>query len=228
VTQTLQCNNGTADLAPTVSQIQSSVLKFQSSGVRAVMAVSAAESVIWVFFAQQAQQQQYFPTYLMTSNAYPTVIVESRSSQLDFPDGQLPGVHGIGWSSIADFGVKVPAANAAHRAARDLCMQMSPTWGGAKNQTDGGASNTLSEYFAACDTLLVLSKLLAASGGSATLPALTAVYPRVLTSFVSATAGNGILRPPTGRHDGISAVSPFLYDGRCTCIKAAGAAISVP
>ena len=224
----IQCNNGTADLAPTVSQIQSAVLKFQSDGVGAVMAVSPAESVIWAFFSQQAEQQHYNPTYLMTSNAYPEELAEARSSSLAFPADQLPLVHGIGWSSIADFGTQAPAANAAQRAQRELCKKISPDWGGAKNQTDGGASNTLSEYFAACDTVLVLDKLLAADGGSTALSALNSVYPSVMSSFPSATAGSGRFRPPTGRHDGISSVTPFQYDGHCQCIKSAGPPVSVP
>ena len=224
----IQCNNGTADLAPTVSQIQSAVLKFQSDGVGAVMAVSPAESVIWAFFSQQAEQQHYNPTYLMTSNAYPEEIAEARSSSLAFPADQLPLVHGIGWSSIADFGTRAPAANAAQQAQRELCKKISPDWGGAKNQTDGGASNTLSEYFAACDTVLLLDKLLAADGGSTALSALNSVYPRVMASFASATAGSGQFRPPAGRHDGISSVTPFQYDGHCQCIKPAGPSVSVP
>jgi hypothetical protein len=222
VRQTIQCNNGTADLGPTVSQIQSAVLRFQSNGVKALMAVSPAESVIWLFFSIQAEQQKYRPTYLMTSNAYPDSVVKSSTEASGFPAGQLPGVRGIGWIPVADVGVTAPAVSLVQKQQRAFCLRPSRTAGGSRTASASAASGVLSAYLEACDTLVAVGALLRATRGVTSLAALDAAYTRALPTVVSASNASGRLDPPLSRHDPVADVRPFQYGGSCTCIQYVG------
>jgi hypothetical protein len=130
---------------------------------------------------------------------------------------------------VADVGAGAPAANPAQRAQRALCLRMSRTHGNATAQSDaGGVSNVLSKYLQDCDAVLLAGKLLAATGGSTALSALTAVYPTVLRSFVSASSVTGRWSPLSGRRDGVTEAAPFTYDTRCECIRYVSAPQRVP
>jgi hypothetical protein len=225
--QTIQCNNGTADLGPTVSQIQSSVLRFQSNGVKALMAVSPAESVGWLFFSIQAEQQHYRPTYLVTSNAYPDSMVKSSTEASGFPAGQLAGVHGIGWVPTADLGVTAPAANATQEQQRAFCLKASRDAGGSRTASASAASGLLATYFEACDTLVAVGALLRATSGVTSLGALDAAYARALPTAASASNASGRIQPPPYRHDAVADVRPFQYNGSCTCIQYVGSSSPV-
>ena len=227
VPERFDCSEGLKNLGSVTAQIQSSVLKFRSEGVTAVMADSSAESVVWAFFGPQAQQQQYYPTYLMTSDAYPYQLATSHSGSLSFPVAQLPKVRGIGWMPVADVGPNAPATG-PQRTQRARCLQMSQTHGNATLQSDGGGtSNVLSEYLQECDALLLAGELLAATGGSTALPDLVSVYPRVLDAFVSASSPTGRYNPKSSRRDGVDAVTPFTYDAHCECTRYIGPSQSV-
>jgi hypothetical protein len=91
------CVNGAQDLGTEISQIQSAVLQFRSSGVTTVSAVSQAEAIVAVYFAKNAEEQQWRPQYLYTSVASPDRLVKSQGNSLSFPPAQLPGLHGLGW-----------------------------------------------------------------------------------------------------------------------------------
>ena len=223
-----QCNNGAQDLGGEVAQFRSAELRFRSEGVQTVMAVSPAESVIWVFFATYAQQQGYHPYYLLTSDALPFALAASQGGTLSFPAEDLPHVRGFGWNLIADSGPKAPAATAAQDARRAACKKMSPTMGGTTQQGDDGARSTsLFEYFEQCDTLMLIGRLLTATSGSTALPALNSSYARVAGSFVALSSVDARFRPTNGRHDAVSAVRPFGYDATCKCMKYVGPTINV-
>ena len=222
VPERFDCSEGLKNLGSVTAQIQSSVLKFRSEGVTAVMADSSAESVVWAFFGPQAQQQQYHPTYLMTSDAYPYQLATSHSGSLSFPVEQLPQMRGIGWMPVADVGPKAPVA-ASQGTQQTRCLQMSQTHGNATLQSDGGGtSNVLSEYLQECDALLLAGELLAATGGSTALPDLAGAYPSVLSAFVSASSPTGRYSPRSARGDGVDVVTPFTYDARCQCTRYVG------
>ena len=223
-----QCNNGAQDLGSEVAQFKNAELKFQSQGVQTVMAVSPAESVIWVFFATYAQQQHYHPYYLLTSDALPFAMAASQGGAVSFPAEDLPHVRGFGWNLIADTGPKAPAATAAQGAQRAACRRMSPTSGGMTQQADdGGRSTSLFEFFEQCDTVMLVGKLLAATSGSTALSALNTVYARVAGAAVALSSVNSRFQPTNGRHDAVSAVKPFAYDAPCKCMKYVGPTIHV-
>lgn len=227
VPQRFKCPEGAKDLADLTAAFKSAVLRFRSEGVTTVMAVTTAESVIWAFFAQEAENQGYKPTYLLTSDGMPYGMT-TTASHLAFPEGQVEKVRGFGWKPLVDVGPKAPPVDPAQRAHRDACLKMSPTAGGATEGTSATKPELLSWYFDMCDTVLLLGKLIAATGGSTALPDLNSAYRGVAGSFVSATDLSGRFNPAAGRHDGGSAIAPFSFDKGCSCTRYVGPPVRVP
>lgn len=224
--QRYKCPEGAGDLADTVAVFKGAVLKFKSEGVTTVMAVTTAESVVWAFFASEAENQGYRPRYLVTSDAQPHVMA-TNSGALTIPPEQIKNVRGFGWKPIIDIGPKAPARTASQDVQRKLCLKMSSTAG---NAITGSGTDTgkLSWYFDMCDTVLFVGKLLAATRGSVDRSALYAQYDGVAGAFVSAGSPTGRFNAPAGRRDAISWVTPFAYDGPCSCMKYDGQPVSVP
>lgn len=224
--QRYKCPEGAGDLADTVAFFKSSVLKFKTEGVTTVMAVTTAESVVWAFFDSEAENQGYRPKYLVTSDAQPYAMAQNAGA-LTIPPAQLQNVRGFGWKPIMDIGPNAPAVNAAQQALRKHCRKISPTAGNAVTQS-GVDVGKLSWYFDECDTVLLVGKLLAATGGSNNVASLYAQYKGVADGFVSASAPTGRFSAPQGRRDATSTVRPFSYNAQCKCMRYDGAPVPVP
>ena len=219
------CVNGAQDLGQEISEIQSAVVKFHSEGVTTVSALSQAEAVIAVYFAQNAENQGWRPQYLLTSVASPDRLVRSQGNSLSFPPKQLPGLHGLGWIPIADTGTGAAAASPQQNAQRVSCLSRSRTAGDSKTQTDGGLrSQGLALYLIECDTLLLLNNILAATGGRADLASLSSAFATAVDTFGASSTVDGRVHHVGARHDGIDAARPWAFNGACQCIKYVGPA----
>jgi hypothetical protein len=73
-----------------------------------------------------------------------------------------------------------------------------------------------------CDTLLLLNKMLAASGGRADVATLASGLPAALDGFASSATADGRVHHVGSRRDGVDAVRPWAFSRGCTCINYVG------
>ncbi len=213
------------DLASGTAQIQAAELRFRSANVKTVSFISAGDGFMAVLLATNAQTQGWHPLYLLSSISTAERGVESQSSGLSVPPGQLPQIRGIGWLPETDVGAHAPAPSAAQRAQRAVCHRMSPSDGGANSAPDPGVRlDFVAHFLLDCDTTLILEKILEANGGDVTLTGITSVYRQVLASFTGASVLGGRLRASGSRTDGAYLAAPFSYYGNCKCVRYAGPA----
>jgi ABC-type branched-subunit amino acid transport system substrate-binding protein len=86
--------NSTAELSNSIAAVQSSVLAFRSAGVKTVVSLSSGGMM--GFFGQNADQQGYYPRYVLSSNDGP----------VNFPpaakNNQMKGAIALGYLPTAD------------------------------------------------------------------------------------------------------------------------------
>jgi hypothetical protein len=211
-----------------VAQIQSAELRFRSANVKAVSFVSSGDGFLAVLFATNAQTQGWHPLYLLSSISTAQRGVESQSSGLSVPPGQLPQIRGIGWVPMTDVGPLSWKPSAAQQAQQKLCHRMSPSDGGANSAPDRGVRLDFIAHFQMdCDTMLVVKEILEANGGHTSLAGITSVYRQVLSSYTAASNLGGRLRASGSRTDGAFMAAPFSYNGGCKCVRYVGPAHSV-
>ena len=224
------CNeNGVSGIGQVQSQIQADEVKFRSAGVTVVTFLSEWEGSYASAFAQDAEQQHWHPYYLLTSESQPAALVQSQGSALSFPKADLPQIRGIGWQPVTDIGTSVPIGSAAQRAQRTACLAMSPSAGGSREQSDPGIRALLLEGFLdQCDTLLAVRAIVSADGGRLDLSAVAGVFGRAVASLVSTSDLGGSFHASSDRFDAAPAASPWIYDGKCSCIRYTASPRAVP
>ena len=218
----LHCFSGVQDLGTDVSQIQNAVLKFRSQGVTEVFGLTGSEGFVDGEFAQSAKQQNYFPGYLVSSNLFPW----SQTVGGQYPQEALDKMRGFGWTPYIDTGPKNRPGQEA--AQQRVCDRLDPTRGNLSAGDPKLKWNALHFFYAECDQLLLLGKLLEATGGQTGATALRAAYERVVDSFTAAAAYEGRLQGGAGFHDSPALMQRITYTRSCQCFLPTGGHVRIP
>lgn len=220
--------NLVGDLGPVANQVQSAVLKFNTSHVTHVIVVSRAEAFAAVEFTQDASQQHYYPKYIVGSNAYP--FNDSQSGAVvAYSRDALPNMFGVGYLPLLDVGSGAKPANAGQRADQSLCAKAAPDLEGAKTASNGGEYFTLNTAYTLCDAFFVTKALLEANGVQFSLAAVRAGYLQALNAGLPSGVHNGGLFHVTpDRLDGGAYARPFAWDAKTANFVYVGPTVSVP
>jgi hypothetical protein len=208
------CGAGFADVGSFSAGVQNAELRMHSDGVTKVMFLTQGENGNLVFFSNDAQTQNWKPTYLVSSNA----LVTSTESQGEMQASQEASVRGIGWYPTLD------SDRAPKTPAMVTCEHDELAGGG---QPPANLNDALTMY-SACNAFSLAAAALAQSGGAGGLDALQPAVERLGGSFVSVTSLDGRTRFGPGRHDGAAAVAPFAFQAACKCFQYVGPAQQVP
>lgn len=209
VSFTAACIRGFADVGQVVSAIQAAALQFHSRGVDRVMYLSGAEAGINGLFAQNADSQKWYPTYLLSTNAKPVHNALNGSIVAT----QLVNMRGFGWGPGWD--TDNPPWTQAQVALQGTCRALAHV-GGVSFPAPHGMEATQNPYIE-CDTLLLLAKVLAVSHGAASLAAITAAVDGLGQSYVSPITLDGATSLGRGRHMGVREGALFSYKTTCHC-----------
>lgn len=195
-----------SNLASISGQMQSAVLRFQSSGVTHVL-FQDYSGILALTFMLAAESQSYRPRYGLTTYSLPAALLAGSS-----PKDQLTNSLGVGWSSYADVaaGQDPPATR-----ARAGCLDAGRRAG--QNITSRTVALFLTGY---CDALAVLARQVALAG-SLDPAALSAGLDNIGTSVVA--AGPLSMRFTRGHHDGVGALRDLRWDAPCGCFRYSGA-----
>ena len=199
------------EIADASQASQQAALKFRSSGVTHVMAVTAAEGYVIVQFQTNASQQHWYPKYLITTNAFP-FNNGRRDGAVMFSSDALPNMSGIGFQPLIDIGDEAKPVSPAQAAQQATCRAMDSTEGGAKADTSKTHWQTLNAFYSVCDQLLTLKRTLETDGLRFDTASLNAGFEQVLKSGVSAVGSVGTFAPVTNRRDGLGQVQAFSWN----------------
>ena len=145
--------SSTPDLANSIAAVQSAVLAMQSRNAKVVASLSSGG--IMGFFLQDADQQKYYPRYLISSNDGPVGAPAAAKSA-----GQLKGSMAIGYMPMNDVDLyKNPAAFSTD-PTYNTCRQINK-----KNPTVNNTAN-LNIAQRVCEGLLLVQTAAKGYGGS--------------------------------------------------------------
>jgi hypothetical protein len=216
----LHCFSGVQDLGQDVSQIQNAVLKFRSAGATEVFGLTGSEGFVMGEFAQSAKQQNYFPGYLVSSNLFPW----SQTVGGQYPQEALDKMRGFGWTPYIDTGDRNRPG--PELAQQRVCDRLDPTRGNLASSDPKLKWNAVHFFYAECDQLLLLGKLLEATGGQTRGDVLRTAYERVVGRFQAAAAYDGQI---TGRfHDSPALMQRIAYTSSCQCFVTVGGRLRIP
>jgi hypothetical protein len=185
----------TADLGRTLSDLQSTVLRWKARGIDTV----AEQDTLISVFATAAAKQDFHPFYALTSNGSPNATYGlSRSERFG----------GIGWSSYYDTGV-----DGNHNAAYTRCERLSGSSGGTSWNSDGTGR---SEALMACDAFDVLTRAVSLTGAASAVGVARGVS--LLGRAVQSGWALG-LRLDASHPDGVSAHRDLLSSTDCSCVR---------
>ena len=215
--------NLVTDLVPVTTSVQSETLRFSAAGVNAVMVVSNAEAFAVAQMSSVASQQHFFPTYLVSSNAYPFGNSQPDATIKISPDA-LPHMVGVGYLPLLDVG-SAEQPTAKQIAARDRCTKADPTQFGAASQDGAKKYLPQNAFFSVCDTFFVMKATLEASEGRFGYQDVARAYAKVLTSgLVSAVfVGGRYGGVSSDRRDGAGMVQALTYDTSRKAFRYVGA-----
>jgi hypothetical protein len=205
VRQDTSCITGFSGLGGAASTMGSAVLRFRSSAVDHVLFVSNFEGPLLLFFTQQAENQGYRPSYLLSSSGVPATVIG------DIPAGQRTALSGDGTLVSTDVTAGAQATTAEQRA----CQQAMKDAG--HPVASGSQVDALAAYDA-CDAFSVLAAALhitrGASSGSALRSAMNSVRRLRLAGNVDGSLHlmpTSPTAPARTRH--------FAYSGSCACLS---------
>lgn len=202
-------DSNTGDYGGDASDASSAVLRFQSAGVTQVMFLSrnAFEPTL---FMQAANSQQFFPTYLLTTQQYPAGLTGL------VPPGQLKGALAAGWAPAIDLSTGYAESPRAKECLREL-------------RSHGRTYSTSTQVLVgllACDGVDLLQRAAALPAALADRTALLRAVLDPDTGFVSAVTAAS--RFEGGRPDGVAAYRPAAFGVDCTCFRYTGGTVALP
>jgi hypothetical protein len=214
VQATVKCiENLVNDLGPVTNQSRSAALRFQTESVTDVVFISFPEHFVWANFAKAAEEQQYRPSYHVTTNAFPYTISQP-DNPIGAPEAQRRNAAGIGFIPQQDVGHEAQPADAAQDAMQGECRKADETMGGATeldpNEDPGGRAYWEMNFYIFCDVYFGLRGALQNSGGSTAPPDVGAGYTAYREGAVSPTFTGG--RYGTSRLEGGGFVKPLEYN----------------
>jgi ABC-type branched-subunit amino acid transport system substrate-binding protein len=214
------------DLAPVTNDVQRATLAFSSTGVNHVIALHVAEAFLVSNFTQNAKQQNYFPKYLVTSNAYPWQNSQSQAT-IKIDPSALPNMSGAGYLPLLDIGGNYKASG-AQKAAQDICTKIDPTQAGAKDLDAYEKPFRQNLFFSGCGGLFIVKATIEAAGLNLDYRALRPAYAALKRQgFVSTVLNSGRIGGPGDVTDGVGFMQPFAYDTTRKTFLFTGAAVPV-
>jgi len=192
-----------------VRGVQQASLKFRTDGVDRVMYIlEGAEAAAHVLMSQNADKQQWYPGYVLSSGAQ----LANFASYI--PPGQLPQTHGVGWSPEFFDSIPPPSRPAAQRAAQANCLALLKAGG-------FNPGRAVDRYLGlgSCDAVFLLRAALARTGSSTSSASLQAAVASLGTSYVSTTTPLGRTSYGNGRQDGAQLAAAFSYHRDCSCFR---------
>lgn len=214
------------DVATITNDVQRAVLAFNSAGVTDVIALHNAEAFLVSNFTQNAKQQNYFPKYFVTSNAYPWQNSHSEAT-IKIDPSALPKMSGAGWLGLLDVGANFKPT-AAQKAAQAVCTKIEPTQAGATSQDAYAKPFRQNIFFSGCHGLFTAVAVMNAAGGSLNYQALRSAYASLKQQhYVSAVLSEGSIGGSADTQDGPGTVRPFAWDAKRQTFDYTGAPVSV-
>ena len=219
VPATLKCiENLVSDLGPATNGARSAALRFQTELVTHVMVLSGAEGFLVGQFSRSAEDQQYRPNYIVTSNQW-SYNNSNPETQVGFHPNQKPQAAGFGWMPLQDVGDEAGAVNDAQARAQAACEEIDPTLGGATNYEEGEQDyyQFKLNFYNLCDVWFGLRGAVEASGPNFSYRAIRQAWPQAVASLSSASNVTGSYQLDALGFDAIGAVRPYTYnpaDGR--------------
>jgi ABC-type branched-subunit amino acid transport system substrate-binding protein len=196
--------SGTNDIASSVAQIQSAVLKFRQNGVTHVIVLDGNGSMT-LHMLNNMRSQHYYPRLGVNS----ATGVEVLATQYHEDAQSFNGAAGLGWAPILD--LPTGKGDRYYTPHTQDCIRMIERRTGQKFADTNAASVALGE----CDQLYLLADAINASGrvvnrdtASAAIEALGGRFP--------AAGTRGVFFSPS-RHDGIEFGYDLSFDMSCRC-----------
>jgi hypothetical protein len=212
VEATTKCvENLVSDLGPVTNQVQQASLKFNSEHVTHVLTLTGAEGFFIGQFQQAADQQQYHPKYLFSSNGFPY-----NNSHTDGPvhwsSDDMPNMLGLGNLPYIDVGLDAKPADAAQAAAQAKCREADPQTGTQNASDDGGRAQATGGFYALCDLFLDAREVARVNGGRFDIASLVNGYRSVIDSRVSGYLTGGRHKLNGNRLEGAGYLQPMKFN----------------
>jgi hypothetical protein len=188
----------TPGISNSVSAVQAATLRFASEGIRTVMFLCPGCAP---FFIQNAQSQEYFPRYLLTSYDTPLGLGKPENAR------SLTNAIAIGWEPDADVGTFANQPE-VRNASREQCRAIQKAY--IKDDVTAFVSGSV------CGAVLDL-RAFATKGGGTDGRSLTRGAGALGTAYPHAMTLRTKLSP--ARRDGAAAFRTLRYVASCTCLK---------
>ena len=220
---TVKCiENAVSDLGPITNQARSAALRFQSEFVTHVMVLSVAEGFVTGQFSRGAEDQQFRPTYITTTNVFP-YNNSNPDTAVGFHPNQRPKVTGFGWVPLQDVGDEATDANAGQTQAIAQCREVDPTMGGADGFEEGTQDHMQYKmiFLEQCDALFALRAVASATGGDFRISALRGAWRGALSSIPSGLQTGGVHRVDAAGFDSVGLIRGYAFnpdDGRMSYV----------
>lgn len=213
----ISCVNGQGDSGNSQVQLQSMAFQFKAAGVTHVLFHSVSEGPALVFLMQNAQQQEWFPTYVMSSLA--NLMFITTNPQLA-PERQARNVKAFGWLPFEDVTTnKYPKPNATQKR----CLQLLESRGVIPK-----GSLDFKIAYTTCEVLFVLERGLLGAGGAIDGPSIVRGVQAMGTSFESASKLDGAAAFGAGRNDAVLSARPLVWVDVCKCYDYTGSRRDIP
>ncbi|HET7531104.1 MAG TPA: ABC transporter substrate-binding protein [Mycobacteriales bacterium] len=193
-------------VASSVAQIQSAVLKFRQNGVTHVIVLDGNGSMT-LHMLNNMRSQRYFPRLGVNSATGVQALKDGYAQSTKSFNGAV----GLGWSPTLD----LPAGkgDAYFNARTRACISMIERRTGQRFPDTNSASIALGY----CDQLYLLAAAINRATGALDRDSVAAAIEAMRGSFPSAGT-YGLFFSPT-RHDGVEYGYDMRFDGGCGCVQ---------
>lgn len=198
-----QCSAGQSDTSSAAAQIQNAELQFRSHGVDTVF----VEGVPALLFAEDAESQHWYPSYLMTFGG--------AAFESNVPADQLKNFHGFGMIPSVD--VDPSHQPYAWNASERRCLDMLQSQGLTPK-----AYNDFFEAFTTCDSLFLYAAALKADGGQTAVGPVVSALSSVIGRALLSSTYAGVGRYVAEQHGGPSVWRQWGWSTGCSCFQYVG------
>jgi hypothetical protein len=213
------------DIAPITNDVQRAVLAFNGRATH-VTTIHNAEAFIISNFTQNAKQQQYFPKYLVTHNAYPWQNAHDEAT-IKIDPSALPNMSGVGAYPLLAVGSAYKPAG-AQKSLMDLCTKIDPTQGTARDAKDYNKPFVQNIFFAGCEGIFDLKAIVEAAGGNLDYRALRQGFAKLKgQGHLSLVLENARLAGDANSTDGAGFMRAFKWDTSRKTFVYAGSSLAV-
>ncbi|MBV9291956.1 MAG: ABC transporter substrate-binding protein [Frankiales bacterium] len=209
-TATGDCVSGANGDGNAAAQIQAAELSFRSKGVDRVF----LEGVPLVIFAQEAQQQHWFPKYLVTS------ATGGGAVEPNIPAQQAANVHGAGWMPEVDVD---PSNQPPKTAAQKRCLSLLLSEGIKPSQY-----NDFVSAYTTCDGLFLYAAALSLTRGDSAAAAAVGAITRLGTSYSAVSTYDGATYYKPTHRDAPAEYRLWSWVNGCSCFRYHGQPLRMP